>query len=236
MWAAGRGAKQPRELSAGDPPAGGFFIPPEGWDRYPPYPSPPLATASGAPMATSTVGSNPVAAPTNEVVVTQEPSGPQPTFLGLLVDAGLPDGAGISLAYRPSTWLRLQGGYINNTINSGLRGGLTLLPFYSWFTPTLTLEAGHFFPGDASSIARRFSNDPNLNNAFDVGYDFENAHLGFEVGSPRRVAFFLRGGLSYLQMTAEVQPMIHDNSIQAQPLRIKAIIPSVKLGLTVFVL
>jgi len=237
MVAAALGAEQPRAISPDDSTAGGIFIPPEGWDRYPPYAAPPVVTASNAQLSPTAVASKPVAAaPKSEVVMTHEPSGPRPTSLGLLVDAGLPDGAGISLAYRHWTWIRLQGGYINNTVNSGLRGGVTLLPFYSWFTPTLTLEAGHFFPGDASSIARRFSNDPNLNHAFNVGYNFENAHLGFEIGSPRRVAFFLRGGLSYVQMTADVQPMIRDSSVQAQPLRIRAMLPSVKLGLTIYFL
>jgi hypothetical protein len=228
MVAAAFSAEQPRAISDLQSPGAEIFTPPKGWDPYPLYVAPPLAAAEKV----ASVPEKPEMK--KEVVVTREPGAPTPTQLGLLVDGGVPDGAGISIAYRPWTWLRLQGGGIYNTVNGGFRGGVTLLPFYSWFTPTLTVEAGHYSGGDASSVTRRFSNDPRLTNAFNVAYNFENAHLGFEVGSPRWVAFFLRAGLSYVQMTADVQPMISDATIRAQPLHIKLIMPSVKLGLVMY--
>ncbi len=230
MVAAAFSAEQPGAISDLQLPGAEIFTPPKGWDPYPLYVAPPLAAAEKV----ASVPENPKPEMKKEVVVTREPAAPTHTSLGLLVDAGVPDGAGISVAYRPWTWLRLQGGGIYNTVNGGFRGGVTLLPFYSWFTPTLTVEAGHYSGGDASSVTRRFSNDPRLTNAFNVAYNFENAHLGVELGSPRWVAFFLRAGLSYLQMTADVQPMISDSTIRAQPLHIKLIMPSVKLGLVMY--
>lgn len=226
MVAAAFSAEQPRAIPDLQSPGAEIFTPPRGWDPYPLYVAPPLAAAEKVAESPK-----PAMETKKEVVVTSEPG---PTWLGLLVDAGVPDGAGISVAYRPWSWLRLQGGGIYNTVNGGFRGGVTLLPFYSWFTPALTVEAGHYSGGDASSVTRRFSNDPRLTNAFNVAYNFENAHLGVEVGSPRWVAFFLRAGLSYVQMTADVQPMISDTTIRAQPVHIKLIMPSVKLGLVMY--
>lgn len=234
MVAAALGAEQPRAISDLQSPGAEIFIPPKGWDPYPLYVAPPLAALQAEKVVPVPESPKPAMQTKKEVVVTREPGAPTPTWLGLLVDAGVPDGAGISVAYRPWSWLRLQGGGIYNTVNGGFRGGVTLLPFYSWFTPTLTVEAGHYSGGDASSVTRRFSNDPRLTNAFNVAYNFENAHLGVEVGSPRWVAFFLRAGLSYVQMTADVQPMISDSTIRAQPLQIKLIMPSVKLGLVMY--
>src|SRR5258705_5328098 len=69
---------------------------------------------------------------------------------GLLVDAGVPGGAGLAAMFRPWRFLRAEGGVNWNTVSFGLRGGVTVIPFEWGVTPTLHLEGGHFFDGDAS--------------------------------------------------------------------------------------
>ena len=120
--------------------------------------------------------------------------------VGLLVDAGVPTGAGVSGMFRPWRFLRLEGGVNWNYLSFGLRGGVTVIPFEWGVTPTLHLEGGHFFPADAS----RFANDPGpkilLGNVRD---DYLSASLGLEFGSQQRFVFFLRAGLTWIRSEAQ---------------------------------
>src|SRR5690349_2181878 len=79
----------------------------------------------------------------------------RPPLLGVMMDAGLPDGANASLVFRPLSWLRAHGGGGHNMVSVGVRGGVTLLPFGSG--PSATIEAGHYFDGDANGLARRWA-------------------------------------------------------------------------------
>jgi len=165
----------------------------------------------------------------------QEPRRP---FLGLLLDVGVPEGAEVSLLFRPWYWLRFHGGLMNNAVSTGIQGGVSLIPFYSWFTPALTVEAGHFFADDANGIVRRFSSKPNFNNPLlkHVGYDFGNAHLGLEIGSPRVVSFFLRGGLSYIRGNVSGVEEAIGGRVEADDLKVRGVVPSAKLGLMMYFL
>jgi len=196
------------------------------WEPYPAYSSPPLVAAGEPPRDVPTIESAAV------------DRGPSRRWLGVTVDAGVPDGMAASVALRPWHWLRIQAGGMHNTISPGLRGGISLLPFYYWITPSLTVEAGHYFEGDATWIARRLTSDRSLDPIFrQVGYDFGNAHLGLELGSPRSVSFFLSAGISYVQMGSGVQQaIINDPTIQASDVRLSGVIPSAKLGLLVYFL
>ena len=115
-----------------------------------------------------------------------------------MADVGLPDGAGASLVYRPMKWLRVTGGGTYNMISSGLRAGASLLPF-GW-GPSLTVEGGHYFDGDANGLVRKFAGSSYQSNAVleRVGYDYANAHLGLDLGY-RRVTFFIHGGMSFIR-------------------------------------
>src|SRR5438105_3725136 len=75
-------------------------------------------------------------------------------WLGLMADAGVPDGMQGSLVLRPTKWLRtgVGGGY--NMISKGVRAGLSLLPFGRG--PSATLEVGHFFEGNANTTASKY--------------------------------------------------------------------------------
>jgi len=119
--------------------------------------------------------------------------------IGVQIDAGVPDGANGSIVYRPFAHLRLHAGGSYNGVSPGVRGGLSLIAFDYGITPSLTVEAGHFFAGDANPMVERFTgqeaNDPALS---EISYDYANAHLGLEFGKSV-VTFYVRAGMSYIR-------------------------------------
>jgi hypothetical protein len=130
----------------------------------------------------------------------QEPTAKRLPLLGLMLDAGIPDGMSASAVYRPFSWLRTEIGGSYNMISKGVRGGVSLLPF--GMGPSATLEAGHYFDGNANGLARSIVGGGYEDNAIlqRIGYDFANAHLGLDFGM-RRVVFFIHGGMSYIHAT-----------------------------------
>jgi hypothetical protein len=111
-----------------------------------------------------------------------------------------------------------------------------LVPFYSWFTPALTIEAGRFPAGDANGLARRLTGNKVLDDPLlrKVGYDFGSAYLGLEIGSPRVVSFFVRGGLSYVESKVYGLGEKMGGRSEASDLQVRALIPSAKLGLMIY--
>jgi hypothetical protein len=138
--------------------------------------------------------------------------------------------------------VRLTGGGTYNMISSGVRAGASLLPF-GW-GPSLNVEGGHYFDGDANGLMRRFAGSSYQSNAVleRVGYDYANAHLGLDLGM-RRVTFFLHAGFSYIRATVHnidsaIQSEMSSGStttlsVNKDPI-IRAITPSAKLGLIVY--
>jgi len=167
-------------------------------------------------------------------------------WMGVMADAGLPDGMQGSLVLRPVRWFRtsLGGGY--NMISKGVRAGATLIPWGRG--PSGTLEVGRYFDGDANAAARSFlgagfQGAPVLER---IGYDYVNAHLGLDFGY-KRVTFYIHGGMSYIRGTihnAEQQfssdPQINGTNANGtqisfkQDPTVKVIGPSAKLGLIVY--
>lgn len=172
---------------------------------------------------------------------------PLPRF-GVMLDAGVPDGATGSVVYRPYPWLRteLGGGY--NLISKSVRGGLSLIPFGAG--PSATVEAGHFFEGNANGIARDIAGAGFQDKAIlqRVGYDYVNAHLGLDFGM-RRVTFFIHGGMSYIRATVHNVNTDISNGMSSggmgssggttvsfnQDPTLKIFAPSVKLGLVFYI-
>jgi hypothetical protein len=185
-----------------------------------------------------------MAAPLPELARTLEGSRDQDRLpvVGLMLDAGLPDGIIGALAIRPSEVVRLHIGAGGNSAAPGVRGGLTIIPVGEG--PSLNLEVGHYLAGDTNTLVgalfaglgdfgsyvRRFS------------YTFANAHAGLELGG-RNFTFFIHGGFTYLRAT------LHD--VQAEPERdparpgrttltftkdpiLKMFAPSAKLGMVVY--
>jgi hypothetical protein len=167
----------------------------------------------------------------------------EPLF-GVMMDAGVPDGANASLVFRPLSWLRAHGGGGTNMVSKGVRIGATLLPFGAG--PSATLEAGHYFEGDANGLAQRFAGSAFSSPLLErVGYDYANAHLGLDFGS-RRAVFYIHGGMSYIRATIHNFDSVvaseasanggngsTEVSVKADPI-VKAWVPSAKLGLIVY--
>jgi hypothetical protein len=119
--------------------------------------------------------------------------------LGIMLDAGVPDGVSGSLVYRPDRQLRAHVGGGHNLVSWGVRGGVTMLASPRPVSPSLTLEVGHYFPGDANPAWAMFASGeagdvPALRS---VGYRYANLRVGVELGGAR-VTWFVHGGLSYV--------------------------------------
>jgi hypothetical protein len=185
-----------------------------------------------------------------ETAPAEPPSAPSLPWIGVMADAGVPDGVQGSLVLRPWKALRASVGGGYNMISKGIRVGLTFLPFGRG--PSATLEAGHYFDGDANSAAAKLFGPGIANSAFSptlqhFGYDYVNAHLGLDFGY-KRVTFYIHGGLSYVQShVSNVDQLINTSTptingetssgqqvTVPQGVNIKAIGPSGKIGLIVY--
>ena len=119
-------------------------------------------------------------------------------WIGAMVDVGAPDGAGVSIVYRPIRMLRAHAGLSHNLISLGQRVGVTLTPGW-WASPTLTLEYGHFADGNANPLVRAASGDSTFSSAVleRIGYNYGNARLGVELGR-KWFTFYLHAGMSLI--------------------------------------
>lgn len=216
-----------------------------------PTPAPSTSPAtSAAPAAPATPESPGYTAPLPkpEPAPAATPPAEEPTHWGIMLDGGIPDGAGAAAIFRPMSWLRLSAGATYNFVAFGVRGGVSVVPFYFPFSPSLNVEVGHTFGGDATPIlATAFQgtgitvDSPLLRQ---VDYDYANATLGFEFGLPKTFTIFLRLGISYIMSTlhnfeqvvqeSAGQPGMPDTTITAQDPTLILTAPSLKLGLIVF--
>jgi hypothetical protein len=163
--------------------------------------------------------------------------------LGLQMGAGIPDGATLSGIYRPFSWVRGEAGMSYNMISKGVRAGVSVLPFGSG--PSASLEAGHYFTGNANGIARSIAGSGFHDSAIlqQVGYDYANAHLGLDFGT-RRVVFFIHGGMSYIRanihnVNEQISSATGSSSSTTvsfnQDPMVRVLTPSAKLGLIVYI-
>ncbi|SEL72354.1 hypothetical protein SAMN05444354_1081 [Stigmatella aurantiaca] len=161
---------------------------------------------------------------------------------GLLLDANLPEKIGWSAVFRPSPHLRLQMGGAHNGLRLGGRVAVTLRPLPAGASPSLSFELGHAFAGSAHALTRRLSDSsqmpgPTMDR---VGYSYASVHLGFEAGAPGRYMFFVRGGMSWVQLDVPNletlgEPFLANlGSLEAQGGRFLYARPSAKLGLIVY--
>lgn len=161
-------------------------------------------------------------------------------FFGVQVHAGLPDGFGASLVLRPWRALRLHGGGLTNTLSSGLTGGVTLSPFDTIIAPTLTAEAGFLSEADLTPTLRWASKEPLPDGELASGsYRFYSAHLGLEIGAPRRFVFFVRAGLSRVDATLTIQPRevgTGETAARLEPgeMAVHLTMPSARAGFTLY--
>jgi len=122
-------------------------------------------------------------------------------LLGVELDVGFPDGAALSVVYRPWYFLRLNAGPAYDLAAFGVQGGATLIPFHFPITPTLTGEAAYFAGGNVNKQLARWNVSapsavqPLLN---DVGYSYLSSQLGLEFGGPEVFVFYIRFGLAWI--------------------------------------
>lgn len=153
-------------------------------------------------------------------------------WLGVVLDAGVPDGANLGLVARPLSWLRAHVGGSYNLASAGIRAGATYVPFDYWIVPTLTLEGGHFFTGSAKEAIRLVSGVDVDGAPEEVSYTYANGHLGLEFGGDW-FTVFLRGGMSFVHAT--FRPSDVDNVRFEENVTASVWAPSAKLGLIFYV-
>jgi hypothetical protein len=159
---------------------------------------------------------------------------------GLQLDGGFPGGAGLAAVFRPYKAFRFNGGVNYDLAGLGVRGGVSYIPFEWGLTPTLNVEGGHYFEGDASKYANSATARVLLRS---VQYDFVTTSLGLEFGSQQRFVFFLRGGISWIWSEARNvrDAVAAGNSggssqlVSAGNVSLFARTPSVSLGFLLFV-
>jgi hypothetical protein len=167
-------------------------------------------------------------------------------MVGLMADAGIPDGLVGSLVLRPATWLRFAAGVGSNTASAGVRCGLSIAPFA--IGPSFTAEVGHFGDGPVNSVVQTFVGGMGRISEYvkRMNYTYANAHVGVDFGN-RGLTFFVHGGLTYVSAvlreldTSNVQlnPNVRSDvgastvKINSDP-QIRIVTPSVKLGLIVY--
>ena len=139
--------------------------------------------------------------------------------------------------FRPWQLLRLEGGVNYNYLSFGLRGGVAIIPFEFVVTPTIDVEGGHFFDGDAS----QFVSDPGVKILLrSVPANYLSTSLGLEFGSQQRSVFFLRAGMSWIStearnVAAAVNTGTGASTVKsAAPISIVAQVPTISLGVLLF--
>ena len=122
--------------------------------------------------------------------------------IGAMADLGFPDGATVSLVYRPIRAIRAHAGISHNAISLGERFGVTIAPFSWWATPTLSVEYGHYADGNANPLVRMATGDATLDSKVldRVGYRYANARVGLELGR-KWFTFYLHAGVSRITGT-----------------------------------
>jgi hypothetical protein len=164
-----------------------------------------------------------------------------PRMFGGMFDVGVPDGAMLSFVYRPINLARFHAGGGYNGVSPGLRLGAALLPL-GW-GPSLGLEYGHYFEGDANGLVRMIGGSEEEDNVVleRFGYDFVSLRVGMELGGDR-FTFFTRGGVSWIRSTIhDLDSLIEEEgggggnttiTIGRDPV-LNAFAPSLNLGLIV---
>lgn len=157
----------------------------------------------------------------------------------MMVDAGVPDGFTGSLVFRPFRPLHVHAGVGTNLIAIGVRAGASLYLLPTQVSPSLNAEAGHYFPGNANGLG--FTEDADYPLLRQVGYDYANLHLGFDLGRDR-FSFYIHAGFSVVRGTLRhVGEAIEDEGEDDEGITVVAgeatatiIAPSARLGFLVF--
>jgi hypothetical protein len=203
-----------------------------------------LALAAAPALAADAPLPTPLPPPAGSAAADLPPPPPPPLEAawpryGLRLDVGVPDGAVAAFVYRPLPALRLSAGPAWNYLGWGVQVGVAFTPIRWAVSPTLSADYGHYFDADASFLASSAGVPEEVRPLLEkVGYDYLDAQLGLELGSPRGFSFFLRGGIAYLWTTVRGANQSISNAgasvVTVADPRIRATIPTVKLGFLYF--
>jgi hypothetical protein len=150
---------------------------------------------------------------------------PRHRTFGLSMDLGVPDGAALGLVVRPRfDWLRIGAAATHNGMAPGVRFGVTVDPIAFPIAPTLTVDGGHYWEGAM----------PLLKGSPAIGYNYANFHLGLEVGNRATFRFFLRGGVSWLDVSTAHFQSASATSSMGDPSFSGWLAPSGKLGFSTY--
>lgn len=182
-----------------------------------------------------------------EAEVPAEPGAEQPAEppwvprWGLMVDAGVPDGLGLSGLWRPLSWLRVHAGATASTVGYGVRGGVGLVPLKLAVSPLLELELGYALRADYDTLLERLGGQSRGTGALlsGLGYGYATAAAGLEWPLSEHVAVCARVGLGYwvvrLQETrAWLPPTLDPADLSATPLDLRLVVPSGRVALLVW--
>jgi hypothetical protein len=201
-----------------------------------------LALALAAALAPRGArGDAPPAAPP-EGVAAEVPAAERPPVLGLQLAAGVPDGIVLGAVWRPWTFLRLNAGGAWNGLGFGIQGGATWLPFHFGITPTLTGEAGYYFPSDYAARLERWTGEipPEVRPLLEhVGYTYLSTQLGVEFGGADSFVFFIRFGVAWIFTGAQGPVTSSSESGRTtyviQDVQARAAVPTANIGFVVYV-
>ncbi len=155
---------------------------------------------------------------------------------GLAIDAGLPEGAAVSLAFRPVPKIRFWAGPAWNYVSWGLQGGITAVVMRSVITPIISAEGGRYFKTDVSFLARNSQGVPEELKPLlaNMGSWYAAAHVGVEAGNPRGLSMSLRAGISYMVLDSRGTATFTDQGtgvvVTMTNPRVRGAMPSLKLG------
>jgi len=121
----------------------------------------------------------------------------EPQRVGLMLDAGLPEGMSGAVAYRPLPRWRLHAGVGHNMVGPGVRAGVSARAATGAVSPSLALEAGHFFRSRAGWLAGAVDARDEDGELDEISYDFASARVGLELGGGDAV-FYVEGGVSWI--------------------------------------
>lgn len=204
-----------------------------------PLPSQPARTAAAGGSLELDPASAPAPASAPGNLPQPSPGGAPPrakgtSQWGILADAGLPQGATLSAAYRPVPSLRIFAGPAWNYLAFGMQGGISFAPWHLAVTPVLTAEAGRYFGANASFLARGGVPTELSTLMRDMTYTYGAIHAGIEFGGQNGFSFALDLGLGYVALDAKGTVTKTDSSgstVVFKDPRFQGTLPSLKLGL-----
>ena len=198
-----------------------------------------LGSLAVAPLALLLTAAPPL--PPVPIVRAEEPSTEAASRLrfGVALDVGLPSGIELTPYVRPLSWLQLEAALAHDGAAFGLGGGLTVGALAASFTPTLSLDVGHFFRGDVTGGLSQVVGVDLSRYGSAKQFDFDHVELqaGFLFGWPGG-QLFLRGGVGYVRSTlhdfvASLQTATGDATLTAADPTLSAWVPSGRAGVLV---